>query len=171
MARKSTKSTKVTDEVPAQVPETQTAGNPQDEAEAVNLKTATDTSDTEAIAATEIKAKKERKQKAVKEVKEAKNVENVENVESDDEKPKPKPKAKKEPKAKKVDSDDDEPKAKTPKEPKEKKRAPSAYNLFVKEVMPSLKKENEALDEGKKKTQRDLMKLAAELWNKKKAEA
>lgn len=163
MARKSTKSTKVTEEVPAQVPETQTAGNPQDEAEAVNLKTATDTTDTEVIAATEIKAKKERKQKADKEVKEAKN------VESDDEKPKPK--AKKEPKAKKVESDADEPKAKTPKEPKEKKRAPSAYNLFVKEVMPSLKKENEALDEGKKKTQRDLMKLAAELWNKKKAEA
>jgi hypothetical protein len=164
MARKSTKSTKVTEEVPAQVPETQTAGNPQDEAEAVNLKTATDNSDIEVIAATEIKAKKERKQKAVNEIKEAKN-----KIESDDEKPKPK--AKKEPKAKKVESDDDEPKAKAPKEPKEKKRAPSAYNLFVKEVMPSLKKENEALDEGKKKTQRDLMKLAAELWNKKKAEA
>lgn len=162
MARKSTKSTKVTEEVPAQVPETQTAGNPQDEAEAVNLKTATDNSDIEVIAAAEIKAKKERKQKAVNEIKEAKN-----KIESDDEKPKPK----KEPKAKKVESDDDEPKAKAPKEPKEKKRAPSAYNLFVKEVMPSLKKENEALDEGKKKTQRDLMKLAAELWNKKKAEA
>jgi hypothetical protein len=70
-----------------------------------------------------------------------------------------KPRAKKEPKEAKPKEE------KAPKEPKEKKRAPSAYNLFVKEIMPELKKAN--ADNGK--TQRDLMKLAAERWNEHKA--
>jgi len=54
---------------------------------------------------------------------------------------------------------------KEPSAPKEKKRAPSAYNLFVKEIMPELKKEN--AENGK--NQRDLMKIAAERWNEHKA--
>ena len=143
--------------------EPQTAGNLQDAAEAVNLQTATEkkeeidtvitTSDVEDTP----KAKKEPN---------AKKEPKAKKVESDEEETKPK----KQTKAKKpaaTESDEDEPKGK--KEPKEKKRAPSAYNIFVKEVMPQLKKENEALGD-EKKTQRDLMKLAAELWNKKKAE-
>jgi len=143
--------------------EPQTAGNLQDAAEAVNLQTATekkeeiDTVTTTSDAEETPKAKKEPKTK--KEPKAKK-------VESDEEETKPK----KQTKAKKpaaTESDEDEPKGK--KEPKEKKRAPSAYNIFVKEVMPQLKKENEALGD-EKKSQRDLMKLAAELWNKKKAE-
>jgi hypothetical protein len=71
------------------------------------------------------------------------------------------PKAKK-PRAKKEKAPKEE---KAPNEPKEKKRAPSAYNLFVKEIMPEIKKAN--ADNGK--TQRDLMKIAAERWNEHKA--
>ena len=122
------------------IPETQpqTAGNTQDDAEAINLKVATE--------------KKE----------EVDTVTTTTDADADV----PKSKAKKQPKAKKVvvtESDEEEAK------PKEKKRAPSAYNIFVKEAMPQLKKENEALGDNKK-SQRDLMKLAAELWNKQKAE-
>ena len=143
--------------------EPQTAGNLQDAAEAVNLQTATekkeeiDTVTTTSDVEDTPKAKKEPN---------AKKEPKAKKVESDEEETKPK----KQTKAKKpaaTESDEDEPKGK--KEPKEKKRAPSAYNIFVKEVMPQLKKENEALGD-EKKTQRDLMKLAAELWNKKKAE-
>ena len=74
------------------------------------------------------------------------------------------PKAKK-PRAKKEKAPKEEKALKEPKEPKEKKRAPSAYNLFVKEIMPEIKKAN--ADNGK--TQRDLMKIAAERWNEHKA--
>ena len=162
--------------------EPQTAGNLQDAAEAVNLQTATEkkeeidtvttTSDVEETpkAKKEPKTKKEPKAKKIEsdeeETPKAKKEPKAKKVESDEEEAKPKKQTKtKKPAA--TESDEDEPKGK--KEPKEKKRAPSAYNIFVKEVMPQLKKENEALGD-EKKSQRDLMKLAAELWNKKKAE-
>jgi len=145
------------------IPETQpqTAGNTQDDAEAINLKVATekkeevDTVTTTTDADADVPKSKAKKQPKAKK---------VVVTESDEEEAKPK--EKKQPKAKKVvvtESDEEEAK------PKEKKRAPSAYNIFVKEAMPQLKKENEALGDNKK-SQRDLMKLAAELWNKQKAE-
>lgn len=62
------------------------------------------------------------------------------------------PKEKKERKSKK-DTDDGE----------KKKRAPSAYNLFIKEIMPSIKTEHE--NDEPKLTQKDYMKLAAQKWN------
>ena len=66
------------------------------------------------------------------------------------------------------------PKAKTPKEKKErktkvadgeekKKRAPSAYNIFIKEIMPKIKSEHE--NDDPKLNQKDLMKIAAQKWN------
>ena len=62
------------------------------------------------------------------------------------------PKEKKERKQK--STDDNEPK---------KKRAPSAYNIFIKEIMPSIKSEHE--NDEPKLSQKDYMKLAAEKWN------
>ena len=62
------------------------------------------------------------------------------------------PKEKKERKQK--STDDNEPK---------KKRAPSAYNIFIKEIMPSIKSEHE--HDEPKLSQKDYMKLAAEKWN------
>jgi hypothetical protein len=53
--------------------------------------------------------------------------------------------------------------AKAKKDP-EQKRAPSAYNIFVKETMPQIKKENEGT--GKKQT--DYMAIIAKMWNEKK---
>jgi hypothetical protein len=44
------------------------------------------------------------------------------------------------------------------------KRAPSAYNIFVKETMPIIKKEHEGSD----KKQTDYMALIAKMWNEKK---
>ena len=72
------------------------------------------------------------------------------------------------------------PKAKTPKEKKErktkvadgeekKKRAPSAYNIFIKEIMPKIKSEHE--NDDPKLNQKDLMKIAAQKWNEHKATA
>jgi hypothetical protein len=65
-------------------------------------------------------------------------------------------------------------KEKIPKEKKErkpkndddnkKKRAPSAYNIFIKEIMPKIKSEHE--NDDPKLNQKDLMKIAAEKWNK-----
>jgi outer membrane biosynthesis protein TonB len=159
--------------------ETKTAGSsPQDKAEEINLVNAenigkeeidTVTAETPMEAGKKTKAKKEKKTK-VEEVKEEVKEETTTDAEvtTDEEDTKekkvktPKEKKVKEPKEKKTK----EPKEKEPKEPKEKKRAPSAYNIFVKEIMPILKKENE----GNGKTQRDLMKIAAERWNEKKAE-
>lgn len=45
---------------------------------------------------------------------------------------------------------------------KKPKRAPSAYNLFIKKTMPGLIRDNQHLE------QCDRMKLAAEMWNKQK---
>jgi hypothetical protein len=53
--------------------------------------------------------------------------------------------------------------AKAKKDP-DQKRAPSAYNIFVKETMPQIKKENEGT--GKKQT--DYMAIIAKMWNEKK---
>ena len=138
--------------------ETKTAGSsPQDKAEEINLVNAenigkeevdTVTAETPMEAGKKTKAKKEKKTK----IEEVKEEVTTEEEATDDEAPKKEKKATK--------------KTKEPKEPKEKKRAPSAYNIFVKEIMPVLKKENE----GTGKTQRDLMKIAAERWNEKKAE-
>jgi len=44
-----------------------------------------------------------------------------------------------------------------------KKRAPSAYNIFIKEIMPQIKAEHE--NDDPKLNQKDIMKLAAEKWN------
>ena len=147
--------------------------NPQDDAEEINLNAnekeeVIDTVKAETLTGGD---KKEKKTKVKKEKKEASD-----NEKSDQEGGDKKEKKTKVKKEKKEDSDTEksdqeggEKKTKTkkekkPKEEKEKKRAPSAYNLFVKEIMPQLKKEFEGSD----KTQRDLMKVAAERWNEKK---
>jgi hypothetical protein len=49
----------------------------------------------------------------------------------------------------------------------ETKRKPSDYNMFIKEIMPLLKKEHE--NDEKKLAQKDYMKLAAEKWREHKA--
>lgn len=61
-------------------------------------------------------------------------------------------KEKKERKTKSTDSDGEK-----------KKRAPSAYNIFIKEIMPSIKSEHE--NDEPKLSQKDYMKLAAQKWN------
>jgi hypothetical protein len=43
------------------------------------------------------------------------------------------------------------------------KRAPTAYNIFIKEIMPQIKSEHE--NDTVKLNQKDIMKLAAEKWN------
>jgi hypothetical protein len=60
------------------------------------------------------------------------------------------------------------PKKATPakKEPGQK-RTPSAYNIFVKETMPIIKKEHEGSD----KKQTDYMSIIAKMWNEKKLAA
>jgi len=142
---------------PSKTKKTQVAGmTQQDKAEEINL-TNTENLNNEVddtVSATQeggkkTKAKKEKKAK--EEPKE--DASEPETVSADPLEDTPKPKKERKPKV-----------AKEAKEqPKEKKRAPSAYNLFVKEIMPELKKDNEGV------AQRDLMKLAAERWNAKKA--
>jgi hypothetical protein len=149
---------------PSKTKKTQAAGTTQqDKAEEINL-TNTDNLNNEVVdtvTATQeggkkIKAKKEKKEP--KEETKEESSEETETVTAHPLEDTPKPKKERKPKAAKEAKE-----PKEVKEPKEKKRAPSAYNLFVKEIMPVLKKENEGV------AQRDLMKLAAERWNAKKA--
>jgi hypothetical protein len=153
------------------------AGNTQDYAEAINLAaqeikeevdTVTTTTEPEAPA----KPKKTRAKKVaptpapspepITEAKEESTAPETPSAHPLKDTTEDEPKKAKKPRAKKEKAPKEE---KVPKEPKEKKRAPSAYNIFVKEIMPELKKENSDND----KTQRDLMKMAAERWNEHKA--
>jgi hypothetical protein len=67
----------------------------------------------------------------------------------------PREKKERKPKAEKADGEE------------KKKRAPSAYNIFIKEIMPKIKSEHE--NDEPKLNQKDLMKLAAIAWNEHKA--
>jgi len=67
----------------------------------------------------------------------------------------PREKKERKPKAEKADGEE------------KKKRAPSAYNIFIKEIMPKIKSEHE--NDEPKLNQKDLMKLAATAWNEHKA--
>ena len=142
--------------------------NPQDVAEEVILNKPEEVVDT--VKAETTGGKKEKKTKKEKKSKEetktddesASDKEKTDDESASDKEQeggkKEKTKKEKKPKADKKEKEE--------KKPKEKKRAPSAYNLFVKEIMPKLKEEFEGSD----KTQRDLMKVAAERWNEKKNE-
>ena len=94
-------------------------------------------------------------------------------AETEEEKPKeekPKEKKPRKPRTKKVDDSDEEmPKEKNTRKRRAKKddsekRAPTLYNLFVKEVMPELKAENLKKPEDERLTQRELMTMAAGKW-------
>jgi hypothetical protein len=67
------------------------------------------------------------------------------------------PQKEKKPAAKKKAKSDDEDGT------EKKKRAPSAYNIFIKHIMPQIKAEHE--NDDPKLNQKDIMKLAAEKWN------
>jgi hypothetical protein len=67
----------------------------------------------------------------------------------------PRVKKERKPKAEKVEGEE------------KKKRAPSAYNIFIKEIMPKIKSEHE--NDDPKLNQKDIMKLAATAWNEHKA--
>jgi hypothetical protein len=62
----------------------------------------------------------------------------------------PRVKKERKPKAEKVEGEE------------KKKRAPSAYNIFIKEIMPKIKSEHE--NDDPKLNQKDIMKLAAAAW-------